>query len=132
VQQMGKRPVLRGNLKNLRCVYFYERIKMLLQRYNILFSSNTSFRLITDIYTVAVRTDHYRIPDTALCIDTHLPEKQIPVLQYPLCSPDLAPCNYFAFRKLLIFSERCNVESLTKHFEECDSCERTYRKCFQS
>jgi histone-lysine N-methyltransferase SETMAR len=37
--------------------------------------------------------------DNALSVRTFLAKHKIPVLEHPPCSPDLAPCDFFVFKK---------------------------------
>jgi len=57
---------------------------------------------------------HYNAPaHTALSVREFFATKQIPVLEHPACSPDLAPSDFFLFPKI--------KETLKgRHFEDID------------
>ena len=55
---------------------------------------------------------HDNAPEhNALCVKRYLAKNNIPVMEHPLYSPDLAPCDFFLFPKIKSALKGTRVES---------------------
>ena len=89
----------------------------------------------------AWRLHHINAPDhTALIIGQFFAERNIATLEYPPCSLDLAPCDFFLFPKIHFFdidsikmAATTELKKIPENvFQECiESWKRRMHKCFK-